>query len=399
MKNDWLVKKLEEVVNILNGYAFKSSDYISDGVKLLRMSNITREGILNFNNKNTKYLDPQFLTNYKKFILNEDDLVVAMTDMSKELGIIGKVTRVTNDGNILLNQRVGKFEIANENIDQGYLYYALLDEKFKKFVEALCAGGLQYNVSASQVLKYQLAIPPYSIQKKIVERLDAIRKAQELCDQQIQKTEELFESLLIKELSNLDKSQIKKLNDLCTKITDGAHKTPTYISTGIPFLSVRNIINGVVDFTKCKFISQTEHDQLTKRCSPEFEDVLIAKSGTTGVATLVNIKKEFSLFVSVALLKPNRDLVQSKFLVYFLNSESGKRQMAARTKGGIVKNLHIEEIRELEIPIPSQKNQQEIIEKLEAVQNYKKLLQEEKELLNELFDSVLDKSIKGELDS
>lgn len=159
------------------------------------------------------------------------------------------------------------------------------------------------------------------------------------------------------------------------------------------------MINGTINFSDCKFISEEEHKELIKRCHPEYEDIVVAKSGTTGVATLIDAKKEFSLFVSVALLKINRKLATPRFVVYFLNSRVGKKQMIDRTKGGTIKNLHIEEIRKITIPTPSLGEQQKIVEKLETVQNYKKVLQKQKELLKELFDSVLDKSMKGEMDN
>lgn len=159
------------------------------------------------------------------------------------------------------------------------------------------------------------------------------------------------------------------------------------------------VAKTLVDFANCKFISESEHDELIKRCNPEFEDIVVAKSGTTGVATLVDTKEKFSLFVSVALLKLNKKVVDPKFVVFYLNSKLGKKQMLDRTKGGTIKNLHIEEIREITIPFPSFTEQQKIVEKLEVVQNYKKLLLKQKSLLKELFDSILDKSMKGELDS
>ena len=90
-----------------------------------------------------------------------------------------------------------------------------------------------------------------------------------------------------------------ELNEVSTKITDGAHFTPTYVETGVPFLRVTDITESN---TSKKFIPQEEHDELIKRCRPEKWDVLYSKNGTIGIAKLVDWDWEFSIFVSLALV-------------------------------------------------------------------------------------------------
>lgn len=75
-----------------------------------------------------------------------------------------------------------------------------------------------------------------------------------------------------------------QLADLCKTITDGTHKTPTYIEQGIPFLSVKNISSGTFDLENVKYISEQEHEELLKRCNPELGDVLFCRIGTLGKA-------------------------------------------------------------------------------------------------------------------
>jgi type I restriction enzyme S subunit len=77
------------------------------------------------------------------------------------------------------------------------------------------------------------------------------------------------------------------LGEVCVKITDGTHHTPTYVSDGIQFISVKDIYNGIVNFENTKYISEKEHEELIKRCNPEPDDLLIRKSGTIGRMALV----------------------------------------------------------------------------------------------------------------
>jgi type I restriction enzyme, S subunit len=64
------------------------------------------------------------------------------------------------------------------------------------------------------------------------------------------------------------------IGDVCNKVTDGTHKTPHYTENGVPFLSVKDVTKGFIDFSNTRFISKTEHEELTRRCKPEINDLL-----------------------------------------------------------------------------------------------------------------------------
>jgi type I restriction enzyme S subunit len=170
----------------------------------------------------------------------------------------------------------------------------------------------------------------------------------------------------------LDKNQlpahweIKKLGEVCDKITDGTHHTPEYTMNGIPFISVKDIKNGKIDFSNTKFVSKETHLELIKRCNPEKDDILITKSGTIGRLAIVP-DKEFSLFVSVALLKIKKHLIDSKFGFYALQNHINHIDIQSYIKGGVVKNYHLEDLRQAEIPLPPLPEQQAIVAKIEEL--------------------------------
>ncbi len=189
--------------------------------------------------------------------------------------------------------------------------------------------------------------------------------------------------------------ETKTLGELCRKITDGVHHTPKYIETGIPFLSVKNLTQGVIDFSNTKFISLEDHKVLIKRCKPEMQDVLYTKVGTTGVAKVVDTEREFSLFVSVALLKPKHEIIFNKYLEHFLNSKLGRDQARKRTRGMANKNLVIKDISEITVSYPVTISEQkrivaiadEVFEGIDSV-----IANTEKNLASarELFESYLN---------
>ena len=158
---------------------------------------------------------------------------------------------------------------------------------------------------------------------------------------------------------------VLELSEVTTKITDGAHFTPTYTDTGVPFLRVTDITESN---TSKKFIPQAEHDELVKRCRPEKGDVLYSKNGTIGIAKLVDWDWEFSIFVSLCLIKPKRKLLDPHYLTCFLNSDTAYAQATARSKSGTVTNLHLIDINTIRIPVPPLATQQAIVAEIEAEQ-------------------------------
>lgn len=188
-----------------------------------------------------------------------------------------------------------------------------------------------------------------------------------------------------------DSWNMRKLNELCRKITDGTHVTPTYVNTGVPFVSVKDIRNSYLDFSETKFISKRQHEELTKRTKPEFGDILYTKVGTVGIAALVDTTRRFSIFVSVALLKPNPALVDPKFLVAQLNSSYVRSQAQRRVKGIGVPDLHLVEIKDFDIILPPLETQREIVSVLDRAKSLKQKRDQANQLTNKIIESVFVK--------
>ena len=160
-----------------------------------------------------------------------------------------------------------------------------------------------------------------------------------------------------------------RLGSVVEKLTDGTHKTPKYQPSGIPFLSVKDISSGKISFDDCKYVSQAEHNELYNRCDPKFGDMLLTKVGTTGIPVLINTKIEFSLFVSVALVKFNHQYLYDKYFLYMLQSPLVQKQCAKNTKGVGNKNWVMRDIADTLLVIPPITEQHHIVEKIEQLLN------------------------------
>jgi type I restriction enzyme S subunit len=157
------------------------------------------------------------------------------------------------------------------------------------------------------------------------------------------------------------------MGELCYQITDGTHYTPTYVDVGIPFLSVKDVSSGYLDFSNTRFISEEEHQELIQRCHPEYGDILLTKVGTTGIALIVDTDNEFSIFVSVALLKFVQPELSAEYLVYLINSPLVKEKSAANTRGVGNKNLVLRDIKNFVVPIPPLEEQKRIVAKVDEL--------------------------------
>ena len=157
------------------------------------------------------------------------------------------------------------------------------------------------------------------------------------------------------------------LGSIVYKLTDGTHKTPKYATEGVKFVSVKDMSSGKLDLSGTKFITQTEHDELYKRCNPEKGDMLLSKVGTTGVPAIIDTDEQFSLFVSVALLKYNHQFINEKFLYYLLMSPLVQEQVKENTRGVGNKNWVLDFIAKTIIVLPPIEEQQRIVEKLEVL--------------------------------
>ena len=110
---------------------------------------------------------------------------------------------------------------------------------------------------------------------------------------------------------------IIKVKYLTHQIIDGTHYTPEYQDSGIPFLRVTDIHNKTIDLTKVKYITPESHQELTQRCKPEKGNLLLSKNGTIGITRVIDWDFEFSIFVSLCLIKFRTETYSPYFLVTF----------------------------------------------------------------------------------
>jgi type I restriction enzyme S subunit len=214
-------------------------------------------------------------------------------------------------------------------LEPDYIGYLLQSEGFVGVVVANSVGVSYPAINASVLARLPVVEPPIEEQRSIARFLD-YKTAQ--IDALIAKKETLLKKLAEKRTALISQAVTKgcdrtvpmkdsgiewlgeipahwnasRLKYVTHLIIDGTHVTPTYLDEGIPFLRVTDIVQAdtkEINLDNAKFISEEEHKILSKRSKPQKGDLLYSKNGTIGVVRVVNWDFEFSIFVSLCLIK------------------------------------------------------------------------------------------------
>jgi len=215
----------------------------------------------------------------------------------------------------------------------------------------------------------------------------------------------LFESHLNEVFTKLGEGwEENELVDVCDLITCGVAATPKYVdeNEGIPFLSAQNVRDGEVVLDKYRHISKEFHQELTKKNKPAKGDILYSRVGSKfGEAGVVEHEFEFSVYVSVTLIKPTKNKLDSYFLKHYLNSPFVKSLALKSISSSGVPNLNVKDVRGFPIKYPTISEQKEIVNQLnslrEETQRLEALYSRKIAALDELKKALLHRAFSGEL--
>jgi len=190
------------------------------------------------------------------------------------------------------------------------------------------------------------------------------------------------------------------LGMLAWQVRDGPHYSPKYAESGIPFISGGNIRPEGIDFLTAKIISEDLHRELSKRCKPEYGDLLYTKGGTTGIARINWETKHFNVWVHVAVLKLV-DSIDKNYLQHALNSPYCYSQSQRYTHGVGNQDLGLTRMVRIALPLPSLAEQKEIAEEIDRRSSILKALEIELENTSKrnarLRQSILKRAFDGKL--
>ncbi len=189
-----------------------------------------------------------------------------------------------------------------------------------------------------------------------------------------------------------------RLQSLSRVITDGDHQAPPQIASGIPFLVISNIANGVICFDDTRFVPRTYFDEIKPQRVPQRGDLLLSVTGSYGIPAVVNTDRDFCFQRHIALIKP---LLSANFLSRVVSSSYCSKWFDKKATGTAQKTVALGILRSTLIPVPPLAEQRRIVDVLgkylALVDGIERDRAELDVLLAQLKSKVLDLAVRGEL--
>lgn len=300
----------------------------------------------------------------------------------------------------------------NKYLEPRYFLYYFRSPKFR---EKLCAdvtgvGGSLTRAQPKRVAEFLLPVAPLAEQRRIADKLDTTLARVDALNDQLARITPLLkrfrQSVLAAATSGRfsDDNWLPKfelLGNVCLKVTDGEHSTPKRESDGRYLISARNIRDGYIDLSKVDYVGESEFLKLRQRCDPQIGDVLLSCSGSVGRVALVDKNDCYVMVRSAALIRPNSEILDSKYLMFVLQSPLLQEQIENSTKSTAQANIFLGPIKKLTIPLVDISIQKNIVRNVETlfafVDRLEARLQSAQTAAERLTPALLAKAFRGEL--
>lgn len=258
-------------------------------------------------------------------------------------------------------------------------------------------------------LNIPIIIPMYFEQIQIARYLDyknsQINKYIHIKKRQIGLLKELLDTKIeqLVDILNSDTShQFRLKSILRSKIKDGPHETPEFMSTGIPFLSVDGIQNDELKFEGCRFISEIAHNRFKQKVVVERDDILLGKAASTGKVARVKVDFEFSVWSPLAVIKVKKSIALPEFVEFMLQSCYCQNQIYTLCTSNTQRNISMDDIPKVKLPIPNMETQFSIIEEISKLKKdvnaQVNILENQINLMHEFKTRLISDVVTGKLD-
>lgn len=344
----------------------RADEMVSHGVPFIRANNLKNGTVIW---EDMKYISSEKHEELQKGHLEEGDVLITVRG---DIGKLSIVPRDFVDANI--NAQIALLRVYDRSkLDNKFLFYSLnTPNVIKQFNEKQTGTALK-QLPIKSLREVSVLIPAIKEQQKIAEILSSVDAAIEKTEQVIAKTEEvkkgLMQQLLTKGIGHTEFKEslfglipndwmLVSLSEVAD-VRDGTHDSPKYQSSGIPFITSKNLRNGKIDFSDCNYITIEDHKKFSVRSFVEKGDILFGMIGTIGSPVIVDIDIDFSI-KNVALIKLNKDIVDNRYMKYLLESNLIQKEFSRVSDGGVQKFVALSTIRKLKVPLPNLYEQQKI---------------------------------------
>ena len=357
-------KKLSEIAVLLNGYAFKSKNYVDAGIRIIRIANV-QDGYIMDEAPCFYPIDTD--EDIQKYTLYAGDLLISLTGNVGRVGVLpaGMLPAA-------LNQRVCCLRIDETLVDRKYLFYYLRQYRFMRDCVKASKGVAQLNLSTKWLADYEIFLPALSEQKRIVARIEELFSKLDNGVETLQKTKQQLavyrQAVLRDAFSEIeDYSSLQSISD---RIFDGPFgsnlKTSDYTSTGIRVVRLENIKEGWFDNSKQSFVTQEKYDTISSHTV--FPTDLIMSTFIADSIKVCQLPKSVGYAVNKADcigIRLKEGYLQ-EYVMYYLMTKTAYDSLAHEVHGATRPRVNTKQIKGINIPICDKSKQKQIVAKVEA---------------------------------
>lgn len=379
MRKGWEYKKLGEVCDVINGlWIGKKEPFIN--VAVIRNTNFSKDCQLNLDK--VAFIDvevKQFASKKLKF----GDIIIEKSGGSEKQPVGRPILFNISDGNYSFSNFTSTLRIKdNTEVNSAYLHKCLYAFYLKGETIKLQSKttGL-HNLNIKGYLRLNIPLPPLSTQLAIVSELDKINELIRLKKEQLKDFDNLAQSLFYEmfgdPVENEKGWEVKKLGEICTDITDGDHMPPPKSESGIPFITISDIDKDTrcLNFENTFYVPEDYYNNLKENRKPQKGDLLYTVTGSYGIPVIVKTDKKFCFQRHIALLRPNKEILSTIFLCYWVLSD-GVKFMADKVATGIAqKTVGLNSIRKFSCILPPLPLQQLFAQRIEQIEREKSEVQ------------------------
>lgn len=367
MKHGWDYKKLGELVQVLNGYAFKSSLYENQGIRVLRITNVQKGNIVD---DDPKYYPLSLTDEIRNYLLKESDLLMSLT------GNVGRVGLLTKEMlPAALNQRVACLRILSNGLNLGFLFHYLNSDKFEQDAVLSAKGIAQKNMSTEWLKNYKLPLPPISVQQSIVSELDKINELIRLKKEQLKDYDNLAQSIFYEMFGdpviNEKGWEFMKIGEIGTVERGAGISKKDFVEDGLPCIHYGQL-HTILGPTTRHHHSCIPESLLPKYKIAHTNDVIMAitsedvEGSCKSTAWLGNY--DIVIGSDAAILHHEQD---GTFLSYYTMTKAFFNEKSKYAKGFKVTHISAKEIENIPVYLPPLALQKDFAKRIEVIEQQK----------------------------
>lgn len=378
---------IEELCEILNGYAFKSDNYVEEGVRIIRIANVQKGYI----EDNTPVFCQYDNLELEKYMLMENDLLISLT------GNVGRVALLTKEFlPAALNQRVACLRLKNKEVLKKYLFYCLSANGFEEKCIRSAKGVAQKNMSTEWLKKYKIPLYSSNEQIQIVRSLDFISRTINNRKKQLQKLDELIQARFVEMFGDPVENTMfwekKRLEDIVKddcSISYGIVQTGDDQEQGVPVFRPIDIVNHVPSIKELKKTTEKISDKYKKTVLKGRELLITVRANIADTCIVGAEFKGCNVGRGIVPIRTREEMVLLEFLKYLFDNKHFNDQIKSKAKGITLIQLNMEDLRQTEIVIPPIEQQRKFVQFVNQVNKSKVEIQQALEKTQLLFDSLM----------